>query len=275
MDLATAQRVLDAQPFNRVVGARLEAFADGNAILAIDIADQHRQQFGFVHGGVMAYAADNALTFAAGSVLGPNVLTGGMTVNYLRPARDGVLRAHAAVARGSARQAVCTVEIFVTASEDTAPTLCAIAQGWVVQTDSPKKADSAPADGVRGTVAALYSAFAAADGAALADLLHPQFVGRVSSGMPLGAGGPVEGPEQMLLGVWGATFAEYDTAPQPDEVVVVGPDRAIVFGYYRGRSRSTDQNFEAAFTHDITVRDGKVASLIQITDTKPWHDALV
>jgi uncharacterized protein len=73
----------------------------------------------------------------------------------------------------------------------------------------------------------------------------------------------------------GATFTEYETAPQPDEVVVVGEDRAIVLGYYRGRSRTADRQYEAAFTHDITVRDGKIVSLVQVTDTKRWHDALL
>jgi uncharacterized protein len=120
----------------------------------------------------------------------------------------------------------------------------------------------------------LYSAFAGGDGAALAGLLHPEFSGRVSAGMPFGVGGPVDTPEQMLRDVWIATFAHFETVPRPDEYVVVGDDRVIVFGYYRGRGRATGNPYEAAFAHDITVRDDKVASLVQITDTKPWYDAL-
>ncbi|MGB8406481.1 MAG: nuclear transport factor 2 family protein [Mycobacterium sp.] len=123
--------------------------------------------------------------------------------------------------------------------------------------------------------ARLYAAFAASDGAALARLLHPEFTGRVSDGMPFGAGGPVHSPGQMLREVWGAAFTHYETAPHPDEYVAVGNDRVIVLGYYRGRSRATHRQYEAAFTHDITIRDNKIASLVQITDTKPWHDALI
>jgi uncharacterized protein len=134
---------------------------------------------------------------------------------------------------------------------------------------------SAPHTSIAAAVAArLYTAFAAGDGRALAALLHPNFSGRVSEGMPLGVGGTIEGPKQMLRNVWGATFAQYETAPQPDEYVVVDDDRVIVFGYYRGRSRATGKRYEAAFAHDITICDGKIASLVQITDTKPWHDAL-
>jgi uncharacterized protein len=123
-------------------------------------------------------------------------------------------------------------------------------------------------------VARLYAAFATADGLALAGLLHPQFTGRVSTGMPFGVGGTIDSPHQMLSNVWAAVFTQYETAPQPDEYVVVGHDRVIVLGYYRGRSRATHQHYEAAFAHDITIREGKIASLVQITDTKPWHDAL-
>jgi ketosteroid isomerase-like protein len=123
-------------------------------------------------------------------------------------------------------------------------------------------------------VTRLYTAFAAADGLALAELLHPQFTGRVSTGMPCGVGGTVDSPHRMLGNVWGAVFVHYDTAPQPDEYIVVGHNRVIVLGYYRGHSRATGRHYEAAFAHDITIGDGKIASLIQITDTKPWHDAL-
>ena len=57
--LALAAAVLDAQPFNAVVGARITAFGGGNAELVLDIEDRHRQQFGVAHGGVLAYLADN------------------------------------------------------------------------------------------------------------------------------------------------------------------------------------------------------------------------
>src|SRR5699024_6633778 len=94
---ALAQRVLAAQPFNDLIGARVMAFGGGEATLELDIADHHRQQYGLVHGGVLAYLADNSLTFAGGTVLGPSVLTAGFTITYERSARAGTLRAHATV----------------------------------------------------------------------------------------------------------------------------------------------------------------------------------
>lgn len=131
VDLANA--VLAAQPFNGQVGARCTAFDRGAATLEIDIKDLHRQHYGLVHGGVLAYAADNVLTFAGGSVLGPSVITSGFTINYLRAARDGVLRAEAVVVHANSRQAVCTAEVRLI-PPDGEPTLCAVAQGTIVAT---------------------------------------------------------------------------------------------------------------------------------------------
>lgn len=128
LDLDLARQVLAAQPFARLVGTELTEFGDGAATLVIDIQPEHGQQFGFVHGGVLAYAADNALTFAAGTVLGPNVLTGGFTITYLRPAQGERLRVHATVLGATRRQAVTHCDVYAE-TEGEEPVLCAVAQG--------------------------------------------------------------------------------------------------------------------------------------------------
>ena len=81
------KQALASQPFSVLVGAELLSFAPGRVELKIPITDRLKQQHGFVHGGVIAYMADNALTFAGGSVLGPAVVSGEFKINYLRPAR--------------------------------------------------------------------------------------------------------------------------------------------------------------------------------------------
>jgi ketosteroid isomerase-like protein len=121
----------------------------------------------------------------------------------------------------------------------------------------------------------LYAAFAAHDPAGLAALLHPDFTGRVSAGMPFGLGGDIDSPEKMLSKVWGEAAAHFEITPQPDEFVIVDDERIIAFGYYRGSSRATGKQYSAAFVHDITIRNDKVVRLVQITDTQRWHDALV
>ncbi len=133
LTLEQARAVLAAQPFARHVGTEITEFAGGSATLVIDLRDDHTQQFGFVHGGVMAYLADNALTFAAGAALGPNVLTGGFTITYLRPAGGERLRARATVTEATRSQAVTRCEIYC--DSDGSSTICAVAQGTVRAVD--------------------------------------------------------------------------------------------------------------------------------------------
>ena len=91
LSFEAAQQVLDSQPFSGHVGARITEFGDGGAVLEVDVREELTQQNGFLHGGVLSYAADNALTFAAGTTLGPAVLTGGFSIQYVRPASGRTL----------------------------------------------------------------------------------------------------------------------------------------------------------------------------------------
>ncbi|MGW7428601.1 PaaI family thioesterase [Streptomyces sp. NPDC054861] len=134
LDLAHARRVLDAQPFSRLLGARLTAFGEGSAALELDLREELRQQNGFAHGGVLSYAADNALTFAAGTALGGAVLTAGFSIQYVRPALGVTLIARAEVVHAGKRQAVVRCDLL-TVSEDGSETLCAVAQGSVLAAD--------------------------------------------------------------------------------------------------------------------------------------------
>lgn len=65
---SSARQVLASHPFSALIGAELASFSSGQVELTIPITPQLKQQHGFVHGGVISYAADNALTFAGGSL---------------------------------------------------------------------------------------------------------------------------------------------------------------------------------------------------------------
>jgi uncharacterized protein (TIGR00369 family) len=79
---------------------------------------------------VLAYLADNALTYAGGSVLGTACVTLEMKINYLKPGKGERLTARARVAGSGKQQAVCQCDVFAidTAGEET---LCAVAQGTI------------------------------------------------------------------------------------------------------------------------------------------------
>jgi uncharacterized protein (TIGR00369 family) len=120
------KEVLAAQPFSVLLGAELLVFVPGRAEIAIPIRDALKQQHGFLHGGVVSYAADNALTFAGGSVLGPGVVTSEFKINYVRPALWESIVARADVMHAGKTQAVCRCEVFVV--RDGVENLCAASQ---------------------------------------------------------------------------------------------------------------------------------------------------
>lgn len=125
-----AEQVLAGQPFSRLVGTRLTAAGADYAELTIDVVDDLTQQHGFVHGGVISYLADNAITFAGGLALGGDALTSEYKINFLRPATGSVLVARARAESVGTRQAVCRCDLYTVA--DGRERVCAIAQGTVV-----------------------------------------------------------------------------------------------------------------------------------------------
>jgi uncharacterized protein (TIGR00369 family) len=129
--LATAQQVLADQSVTRMLGTRLVAFDRGSAVIELDIRPDISNQHGAVHDGIVAYAADTAITFAGGAALGPDVVTSGLTIDYLAPARGRTLRATGTVLRAEGRRAACRCELH-TVADDGSTILVAVAQGTIM-----------------------------------------------------------------------------------------------------------------------------------------------
>ncbi len=124
----SGRSALTNQAFSALLGTELEELEAGTAVLSLAIREDLKQQHGFVHGGVISYLADNALTFAGGSVLGDSV-TSEYKINYLRPALGRKLIARASVVSSGRSQAVCHCTVIATgeAGESTV----AVAQGTI------------------------------------------------------------------------------------------------------------------------------------------------
>lgn len=122
------RKILESQPFSNLLGTELELFEPGTAVLALTVREELKQQHGFVHGGVVSYLADNALTYAGGSVLGDSV-TSEYKINYLRPAIGQKLVARATVLSSGKNQAVCQCMVF--AVDDDEERTVAVAQGTI------------------------------------------------------------------------------------------------------------------------------------------------
>ena len=132
--LSVGRQVIEAQPFNSLLGAELMAFESGYAEIHLSCRDELRQQRGVIHGGVLAYLSDNVQTFAGGSVLGEKCATLETKINYLRPALSGLLIARARVVGGGRRTAVTSCEIL-NQEDGKAAVVVAVAQGTIITLD--------------------------------------------------------------------------------------------------------------------------------------------
>ena len=141
--LNAARGVLASQPFSAMLGTRVASIDHGRASLELDVGPDLRQQYGYVHGGVLAYLVDNALTFAGGSVLGNGVVTVEIKVNYLRPVTgDGRLVAEAVVVGSGKSQAVCRCDVY--AEHDGQRKIVAAGQGTIARIEPKESSSAAP-----------------------------------------------------------------------------------------------------------------------------------
>jgi uncharacterized protein (TIGR00369 family) len=131
--LKFGRSVLLSQPFSQLIGAQLDSVLIGAVELSLPIRPDLMQQHGYLHGGVVSYLADNALTFAGGTVLG-DAVTLEYKINYVRPAKGVRLIAKARLTHGGKTQAVCQCDVFAV-DENQVETLCAIAQGTIWRKD--------------------------------------------------------------------------------------------------------------------------------------------
>jgi len=126
------KQILKEQPFSMLLGAELTSFGEGQAELSLTIRDELTQNFGFVHGGVLSYLADNCITFSAASILGKCV-TSEYKINYVRPALGEILIARSTVLASGKKQATCECKVYVVAEQR--EKLVAVALGTISKVD--------------------------------------------------------------------------------------------------------------------------------------------
>jgi len=95
-------------PAATLIGMRLESFAEGEALVALDATAAHANPMGTVQGGVLAAVADAAMGWALMTTLGENesYTTLEVKVNFLKPVWAGRLEA-----RGRVKSAGRTVSL--------------------------------------------------------------------------------------------------------------------------------------------------------------------
>lgn len=105
---------------------------EGESELTLDLRPEMTQHHGYAHGAIVGLMADNACAWAGASVAG-DVVTGGYTIDFLRPAKGERLRAKASVVKAGKRQVVVRADVWAE-SDGAAPVHVAAAQATIVPT---------------------------------------------------------------------------------------------------------------------------------------------
>ena len=86
---------------------------------------------------------------------------------------------------------------------------------------------------------------------------------------------PYVGPQAVLEGVFMRLGEDWEVFEvKPDELLDAG-DRVVALGHYTAKYGATGKEVRAQFAHVWGLRDGKVTSFQQYTDTKKFSDATV
>jgi 2-(1,2-epoxy-1,2-dihydrophenyl)acetyl-CoA isomerase len=121
----------------------------------------------------------------------------------------------------------------------------------------------------------LYQALAHWDTGRLAELLHSEFEGTVTAGMPLNLGGSYHGPAAMISDFWariGRSFAGVRAVPA--DLMPLPDGRLMVTGRYEGTARASGGELSADFVHLLTFSGGRIIGITQLTDSARWASAL-
>lgn len=119
----------------------------------------------------------------------------------------------------------------------------------------------------------LYRALAEGDRQRLDELLHPDFEGRTTAGLPLDLGGTYHGPDAMRRRFWGRVAENYVARAEPAEFGLLDDGRLVVTGRYTGTAISGNE-LDAEFVHVLSFAADMISGLTQITDSRRWADAL-
>lgn len=104
----------------------------GKSELLLQLRPEMTQHHGFAHGAIVGLMADNACAWAGASVAG-DVVTGGYTINFLRPAIGERLRARGEVIKPGKRQVIVRADVWAEgAGQD--PVHVATAQATIIPT---------------------------------------------------------------------------------------------------------------------------------------------
>ena len=116
----------------------------------------------------------------------------------------------------------------------------------------------------------LYDAFAAGDGASLSKLLGETHWVEARGGP---YGGIYRGFAEVAENVFGPIGRDVrDFTAQSDELLLIGENRVLSLGRYRGHTDAGP--LDTRFAHLFTVDGDRISHVEQFTDTHEWRTAI-
>jgi uncharacterized protein len=85
--------------------------------------------------------------------------------------------------------------------------------------------------------------------------------------------GEVRGVDAVVKTVFEPINRDFDNFAVNMKEVIAQNDRATALGIYTGRGRVSGRDLNAPFVHAWTVRDGKLTTFQQYTDSAAWTEA--
>ena len=103
-----------ANHFSRHLGLELISASEEEVVIGLPVQEQHLQNVGFVHGGILATLADVAMGFAAvaRTRVDQHVLTGDLRVSYLNPGTGPYIYARGYALKAGRRLVFTEAEIY-------------------------------------------------------------------------------------------------------------------------------------------------------------------
>jgi uncharacterized protein (TIGR00369 family) len=111
---------LKGQHFMKLFGFELTTIEEGRTEGWLNISTEHKQNTGFLHGGVVATMADIVAGFAASTLVpeGHHVVTGEIKISYLNPGLGEKAHAIGWVLKQGRKMHFCEAEVWCIKGEE-------------------------------------------------------------------------------------------------------------------------------------------------------------
>lgn len=111
---ARIRRKLTRQRFMHLIGANLTTITPGRVEAELTLGEEHQQQRGFAHGGLIATMADLVAGFAGVTLIPDHfgLVTSDLRVSYLHPGVGQKLKAIGWVLKAGRRLHFCEAEVW-------------------------------------------------------------------------------------------------------------------------------------------------------------------